>query len=79
MKDPVEVRLPSRNRILVIPRVNKSRDSMTAALLGDLLLYFCNSPAIGSMISGRALNEYRWSNSRRQLIYRITHGLAEVA
>ena len=53
MKDPVEVRLPSGNRILVIPRTKESRDTVSLALFDNLPLYFRNSPVGGSMIIGR--------------------------
>ena len=78
MKDPAEVRLPTGNRILVIPRMKKSGDSVPPALLDDLRLYFHDSPAIENMVNGRTRNVNRRFNSRRQLIYRITHRLAEV-
>ena len=52
-KDPVEVRLPVGNRILVVPRVNKSSESMPPALLDDLVLYFRDSPAIENTVGGR--------------------------
>ena len=52
---------------------------MSTASFDNLLLYFRDSPAIGSMVSERTRNVHRrWSNSRRQLIYRIAHGLVEV-
>ena len=78
MKDPIEVRLPSRNRILVVPRVKKSGDSMSPALCGDLLLYFHDGPVIENKIGGRSRNVYHWFNSHLQLLYRITRRLAEV-
>ena len=51
---------------------------MPPTLLDDLLLYFHDSPAIESVVGGRARNARGWFNSRRQLTYRIAHGLAEV-
>jgi hypothetical protein len=51
---------------------------MPTASLDDLLLYFCDSPMMGSTVGGWTRNAYPWSNSRRQLIYRIACGLAEV-
>jgi len=51
MEDPAEVRLPTDNRLLVVPRMKKSRDFVTSTLLDDLLLYFCDSPAIGKAVS----------------------------
>ena len=58
--------------------MNKSRDSVPPALFDDLLLHFRDSPAIENMIDGRNRSVYCRFNSRRQLIYRIAHGLAEV-
>ena len=78
MKDPVEVGLPTRNSIFVVPRVKKSRDSVPSALFSDLPLYFRDSPAIENRVSGRARTICRRSDSRRQLIYRITNRLTEV-
>ena len=57
MKNPVEVRLPTDNRLLVIPRMKKSRDCVTSALLDDLPLYFRDSPVIQNMV-GRTRNRY---------------------
>ena len=51
---------------------------MPPALFDDLLLYFRDSPAIEGVVGGRSRNVYRWFNSRRQLVYCIAHGLAEV-
>jgi len=65
MKEPIQVRLPSRNRIFVVPRVDKSRDSMSPASVDDLPLYFRDSPTIGSMVGGRTRNVDGWFNSRR--------------
>ena len=77
MKEPVQVRLPSRNHILVSPREQKSCDPMTLASAYDLLLHFFNSPAIESMMNGTTNHDCRL-NSRLQLVYRIAHRLAEV-
>ena len=52
---------------------------MPLALFGDLLLYFRHSPAIENKVRGRTPRAYRRFNSRRKLIYRVAHGLAEVA
>jgi len=78
MKDPIEVRLPSRNRILVVPRVEKSGDSVPPTLFDDLPLDFRDSPAVENTIGRRIKNACRWYNSRRQLSYGITHSLVEV-
>ena len=53
MKDPVEVRLPSGNHILVVSRVKKPRDTMPLALFDNLPLYLRNGPVIGSTIGRR--------------------------
>ena len=55
-EDPVELRLPSGNRLLVIPRVKKSRDCTASALFGDFILYFRNGPAVEGMVSRRTRN-----------------------
>ena len=78
MKDPVEVGIPSSNCPLIVLRVNKSRDCVTFALFDDLLLYFRDSPVIKCTVGERARNVHHWFNSRRQLIYRVAHGLVEV-
>ena len=58
--------------------MDKSRDCIPFASLDRLPLNFRHSPAIdGSLVGGS--NVDRWSNSRSQLIYRVAHGLAEVA
>ena len=78
MKDLVEIGLPSRNRVLIFPHMKNSRGHITPTPFDDLLLYSRNGPAIESMVSGKAGNGYLWLDSRRQLIYRIAHGLIEV-
>ena len=78
MKDPVEIRLPTSNRILIAPRMKESRDSVLPALFDDLVLYVRDSPAVDITMSGRTQNVYSWFHSRSQLICRIAHGLGEV-
>ena len=78
MKDSIQIRLPTRNLILVAPRANKSRDPAPLTLFDDLLLYFRDGPVIESAISGRTRDVYRWFDSRRQLIYRLAYGLTEI-
>ena len=78
LKDPIQVRLPTRNLILVVPRAKESRDAAPLTLFDDLLLDFRDGPVIESKISGRTRDVYRWFDSRRQLIYRLAHGLTEV-
>ena len=51
---------------------------MPLALFDDLLLHFRDSPTVENKIGERSRNAYHWFNSRRQLVYRITHRLAEV-
>ena len=51
MKDPVEVQLPGRNRVLVIPRVENSGESIPSPFLGDLLSNLIHGSAIPSIIS----------------------------
>ena len=78
LKDPIQVRLPTRNLILVVPRVKKSGDAAPPTLFDDLILDFRDGTVIESAISGRTRDAYRWFDSRRQLIYRLAHGLTEV-
>ena len=49
MKDPVEIGLPTRNSILVVPRMKESRDSVPPAFFRDPPLYFRDSPTIENM------------------------------
>ena len=51
---------------------------MPLALFDDLLLYLRDSPVIDDVVSGRIRSMHRQFNPRRQLVYRIAHGLAEV-
>ena len=51
---------------------------MPPALFNDILVYFCDGPAIKNMVGGRDRNVHRRFNLRRQLKYRIAHGLVEV-
>ena len=51
MEDPVEVRLPSSDRFLIILRMHKPRDRVPSALFDDLPLYLRHGSAIGSVIS----------------------------
>ena len=77
-EEPVQIRLPGRNHFFVIPRMEESGNSMPLASLDDLVLDFCDSPAIGRMVGGRARIAYGRANLRRQMIYPVTHGLAEL-
>ena len=77
MKDPIKVGLPRHNRVLVIPRVEEPRNPVATASSHDLLLYFCDGPVTEIVVSGRTGGTYRSFNSRRQLVYRIAHRLAE--
>ena len=53
MKDTMEVQLPCRNRVFVIPRMEESKDPVGSAPLHDLFLYICDDPTIDAMVSGR--------------------------
>ena len=77
-EDPVEVRLPTGNRILVVPRMKESRDSMSPALFDNLILHFRDSPAADSIVSEKVRSAHWRFNPRQQLAYRIAHRLAEV-
>ena len=78
LKDPVEVGLPNCNSILVVPRVKHPRDFVPPALFGDLPLYFRDGPAVENAVSRGSRIMHHQFDSRHQLIYRITHRLAEV-
>ena len=57
----------------------KSRE--TGFRLLRLMIFRCISATVlgsESMIGGRTQNVSRWLDSRRQLIYRIAHGLTEI-
>jgi hypothetical protein len=49
-EDPFELGLPSRDRLLVIPRVKKSRDSVTSAQFDVFILGPRDGPAIENTI-----------------------------
>jgi len=51
---------------------------VSLAVFVDLLLYFRDGPTIENTIGRRVGNAYHWYNSRRQLVYRIAHRLAEI-
>ena len=52
MKDPVEVRLPGGDFLLVILRVEKSRGWVSPVLFDDLTLDLCHSSALGVVLMG---------------------------
>jgi len=52
MKDPVEVRLPSDDRLLVMLRMEKSRGCISPALLDDIPLDLRYSSALGIVSMG---------------------------
>ena len=56
MEDLVEVGLPSRNRLLIVPRMKKSGDCITPALFDDLLLYSRDRPVIDRMADEKTGN-----------------------
>ena len=58
--------------------MKESKESVPPTLFDDLLLYFCDSTAIDNPVSGGVRSVHCRFNSRRQLIYRIAHGFAEV-
>ena len=51
MEDPVEVQPPGGDRLFIVLCVEKPRGHIPFALLNDLPLDLCHSPAIGSMAS----------------------------
>jgi len=56
-KDPAELRVPSGNRFLIVPRMKNSRGCVSSALVDDLILDFRDSPIIESMV-GRGTRDY---------------------
>jgi len=48
MKDPVEVQLPGSDRLLIILRVEKSRDRISLAPLDNVSLDLGHSPEVES-------------------------------
>ena len=79
LEEPVQVRFPRRNRVLVTPGVDKSSEPVSFASFDNPPLYLCNGPTIPSTISGRAVYMYRWPDLRCELIYRVAHRFAEIA
>jgi len=78
MEDPVEVRLPGGDCLLVILRISESRQQISPAFLDDFLLNSC----YGSAIDGTVSKQYfmchnHWLDLRRQLPNRFVHGPAE--
>ena len=65
-QDPVEVRLPSRNRVRITLGVDKSGDSAPFALFDDLLLDLLHSSAIQSIVSELSKPAYRRLSPRCQ-------------
>ena len=79
MKDPVELRLPTSDRLLIILRMEKPRECVPLALFGDLPLDLPHRSAVRGIISEPfKLCDIGLNNPRCQLIYRLAHGLTEV-
>ena len=51
VKNPVEVQFPVGDRFLIARRMDKSRDRVPLALLDDLPLDLCHSPAVKSVVN----------------------------
>ena len=65
LEEPIQVILPRRNHILVIPGVDKSAEPVPPASFDDLFSYFRNGPGIRRMVSRRTRDLRRIRNSRR--------------
>jgi len=82
MKDPIEVRPPSRDRLLIALGVENPRCCITSALLDDLPFDLCHRPVIESRSTNKfKLQQRPWRmlNSRRQLADRLTHRTVKFA
>ena len=77
LKDPVEFSPPGRDLFFIDPRVEKVRNRVPLALFPDILLNLRHGSAIGSILSA-IQTVHNWLNPRRQLVYRLAHGLIEV-
>jgi len=78
MKDSIEVQLPGSDRHCIVLRMEESRNRIPPTPFDDLSLYLCNGPGIESTVNWLPRNANRLFNSRRQLIYRISHGPTEL-
>jgi len=78
MEDPVEIQLPGSDLSRVVLRMEESRDRIPPTPFDDLSLYLCSGPGIESTVGWSTRNVHQWFNSRRQLVYRIGHGLTEL-
>ena len=58
--------------------MQESQEPVVLASFHDLLVDFCDRPAIKIMVSERAVDMDRWFNLRLQFAYRLTHRLAEL-
>jgi hypothetical protein len=65
MEDPIEIRLPRRNSVFVVPRAEESGGPAAPASFQDLRLDFCNGPAIQAVVSGWTGDVYRRFDLRR--------------
>ena len=77
LKDPVEFSPPGRDLFFIDPRVEKVRNRVPLALFPVILLNLRHGSAIGSILSA-IQPVHNWLNPRRQLVYRLAHGLIEV-
>lgn len=79
MKGSVEGRLPSSDCVLVTLRMEESGGYVPLAPFDGLPPNLLHSPAIAEdILVGGFEMHIVWLNSRRQLIYRVTHGLTEI-
>ena len=56
-KDSFEVRLPTDDFILIVPRMKIPRDPMPPALFNDLLLYFRDGPVLKNIVGRRTQSQ----------------------
>ena len=74
VKDSIEIQLPASNLLLIVLRVEQSRDRISSALLDDLPLNFGHSSTIERLVCRCAHGCF---SSRSQLLDCLKHGLTE--
>ena len=77
LKNPIQLRPPTRNLFLIMSRSQEFGQCILPGQFVDRSLYFLNTPVIKSTVGGRTRRMHHRIDSRFQLMYRITHGLAE--
>ena len=77
LKNPIQLRPPTRNLSLVIARSKVFDQRILPGQFVDRPLYFLNTPVIEDTVGGRTRRMYHRIDSRFQLVYRIAYGLAQ--